>query len=83
MAVLNRFTADLVTDAEISQNRLDQMAAQVSEYIRLLVAEADDEPIVVRENYANGHSHDATQDMCRQCRYHSRDAKNGDIVIEM
>jgi hypothetical protein len=82
MAQITRFVIDLITEEELSQRRRDTIAREMSEWTHLLGVETDDEMINVSDKQAVAHTHDATQDQCSQCNYHSWDSRNGDTVVE-
>lgn len=81
MAEITRFTIDVVTEDPLSERRQQIIAGEMSEWVHLLGMESEDGTINVSDKYVNGHTHDATQERCPQCHYHSRDAKNGDALI--
>lgn len=77
---LNRFVVDVVTEEELPEHRQAKIASEMSEWAHLLGTEPDDEMVNVMDKFANGHTHDTTQDVCGVCRFLSRDSKNGDTV---
>lgn len=82
MAVLTRFTVDLVTEEELSERRIEIIAREMTENLHVLVVETEDAPIKSVEKNAHGHVHDvADGSRCAWCVNEAKDYKNGDVVV--
>jgi hypothetical protein len=82
MAVLTRFTVDLITDEELSERRIEIIAREMTENLHVLVVETEDAVVSGVDKYAYGHVHDTAEgDRCSYCVNESRDYKSGDAVV--
>lgn len=82
MPYLNRFTIDVVTEEPLSERRQQTISREMSEWVHLLGVETEDEMVNVNDKFAHGHTHDTTEDRCRQCNYFANDSKNGNSVAD-
>lgn len=80
MPVLNTLIIEVVTEDELTERRLNDIAAETSEYIHVVLTEPDDSVIVVNDVRSTAHIHDGTS-RCAFCEHNAYNSRNGDIVV--
>ena len=84
MAVLTRFTVDLVTDEELSERRVQVIARELTDNLHVLVVEAEDEANMEVDKLAYGHVHNGGNNgnRCPVCTDASLDYRDGNSVVD-